>query len=31
VEPLNKRFGRIAERNVNAMKKAYQDTEVKEL
>jgi len=31
VEPLKNRFGRIAERNVNAMKKAYQDTQVKEL
>ena len=31
VEPLNKRFGRIAEININAMKKAYEDTEVKEL
>jgi pyruvate ferredoxin oxidoreductase gamma subunit len=31
VEPLNKRFGRIAERNINAMKKAYEDTQVKEL
>jgi pyruvate ferredoxin oxidoreductase gamma subunit len=30
VEPLKNRFGRIAERNINAMKKAYQDTEVKE-
>jgi len=31
VEPLKNRFGRIAERNVNAMKKAYEDTQVKEL
>jgi pyruvate ferredoxin oxidoreductase gamma subunit len=30
VEPLKNRFGRIAERNINAMRKAYQDTEVKE-
>jgi pyruvate ferredoxin oxidoreductase gamma subunit len=30
VEPLNKRFGRLAERNVNAMKRAYQETELKE-
>jgi pyruvate ferredoxin oxidoreductase gamma subunit len=31
VEPLNKRFGRIAERNINAMKRAYEETEIKEL
>jgi pyruvate ferredoxin oxidoreductase gamma subunit len=31
VEPLKNRFGRIADRNINAMKKAYEDTEVKEL
>jgi pyruvate ferredoxin oxidoreductase gamma subunit len=30
VEPLNKRFGRIAEKNVNAMKRAYKETELKE-
>jgi pyruvate ferredoxin oxidoreductase gamma subunit len=30
VEPLNKRFGRLAERNVNAMKRAYEETELKE-
>jgi pyruvate ferredoxin oxidoreductase gamma subunit len=30
VEPLNKRFGRLGERNVNAMKRAYQETELKE-
>jgi pyruvate ferredoxin oxidoreductase gamma subunit len=30
VEPLKNRFGRIADRNINAMKKAYEDTEVKE-
>ena len=30
VEPLNKRFGRLAERNVNAMKRAYQETEIRE-
>lgn len=30
VEPLQNRFGRLAERNINAMKKAYEDTEVKE-
>jgi pyruvate ferredoxin oxidoreductase gamma subunit len=31
VEPVNERFGRIADKNINAMKKAYQDTQVKEL
>jgi len=30
VEPLNNRFGRLAERNINAMKRAYQETELKE-
>jgi pyruvate ferredoxin oxidoreductase gamma subunit len=30
VEPLNKRFGRLAERNVNAMNRAYEETELKE-
>jgi len=30
VEPINKRFGRIADRNVNAMKRAYQETVIKE-
>jgi pyruvate ferredoxin oxidoreductase gamma subunit len=30
VEPLKNRFGRLAERNINAMKKAYEETEVKE-
>jgi len=30
VEPLKNRFGRLAERNVNAMRKAYEETEVKE-
>ena len=29
-EPLKQRFGRLAERNVNAMKRAYQETELKE-
>jgi len=29
-EPLRKRFGRLAEKNINAMKKAYQETLVKE-
>jgi pyruvate ferredoxin oxidoreductase gamma subunit len=31
VEPLEVRFGRLAEKNLNAMKRAYQDTMVKEL
>ena len=30
VEPLKKRFGRLAERNINAMKKAYEETTIKE-
>ncbi len=30
VEPLNRRFGRLAERNINAMRKAYEETLVKE-
>jgi pyruvate ferredoxin oxidoreductase gamma subunit len=30
VEPLNNRFGRLAERNINAMKRAYEETELKE-
>ena len=30
VEPLNDRFGRIAERNINAMRKAYEETVVEE-
>ncbi len=30
VEPLKKRFGRIAERNINAMRKAYEETLIKE-
>jgi len=29
-EPLEKRFGRLAEKNINAMKKAYQETLLKE-
>ncbi len=29
--PLKDRFGRLAERNINAMTKAYEDTKVKEL
>ncbi len=28
VEPLNRRFGRIAERNVNAMRRAYKETKI---
>jgi pyruvate ferredoxin oxidoreductase gamma subunit len=30
VEPLNKRFGRLAEKNIKAMQRAYEETEVKE-
>jgi pyruvate ferredoxin oxidoreductase gamma subunit len=30
VEPLNHRFGRLAERNINAMKRAYEETKLKE-
>ena len=30
VEPINHRFGRLAERNINAMKKAFDETMVKE-
>ncbi|MFC2048017.1 pyruvate ferredoxin oxidoreductase subunit gamma [Chloroflexota bacterium] len=30
LEPLKNRFGRLAERNINAMKKAYEETKVKE-
>jgi len=30
VEPLEHRFGRLAERNVNAMKRAYEETSVRE-
>jgi len=30
VEPLNRRFNRLAERNINAMRKAYEETSVKE-
>ena len=29
VEPLKHRFGRLAERNINAMKKAYEETLIK--
>ena len=30
LEPLNKRFGRLAEKNISAMKKAYENTLIKE-
>jgi len=30
VEPLKQRFGRLAERNIDAMKRAYEETVVKE-
>ena len=30
IQPLNDRFGRLAERNANTMKKAYDDTRIKE-
>jgi Pyruvate/2-oxoacid:ferredoxin oxidoreductase gamma subunit len=30
VEPLRQRFGRLAERNIKAMQRAYDETEVKE-
>jgi len=30
VEPVNKRFRRLADRNINAMKRAYEETIVKE-
>ena len=29
-EPINDRFGRLAERNINAMEKAFEETVVKE-
>jgi len=28
IEPLNKRFGRIAEKNINALKRAFRETEI---
>jgi pyruvate ferredoxin oxidoreductase gamma subunit len=31
VEPLQERFGRLAERNINAMKRAFEETTVEEL
>jgi len=30
IEPLKKRFGRLAEKNISAMEKAYQETLIKE-
>jgi pyruvate ferredoxin oxidoreductase gamma subunit len=30
LEPLERRFGRLAERNANAMKRAYEETIIKE-
>ncbi len=30
IEPLKERFGRLAERNINAMKRAYQETVIQE-
>jgi pyruvate ferredoxin oxidoreductase gamma subunit len=30
MEPLDERFGRLAERNLNAMKRAFEETTVKE-
>jgi pyruvate ferredoxin oxidoreductase gamma subunit len=30
-EPLRERFGRLAERNIDAMKRAYKETQLKEL
>ena len=30
-EPVRERFGRIAEKNINALKRAYKETKVKEL
>jgi pyruvate ferredoxin oxidoreductase gamma subunit len=29
LEPLRRRFGRLAERNIEAMQKAYDETQVK--
>jgi pyruvate ferredoxin oxidoreductase gamma subunit len=29
-EPLNDRFGRLADKNMNAMKKAFEETRLKE-
>jgi len=30
VEPVKQRFGRLADRNINAMNRAYEETVVKE-
>ena len=30
IEPLTERFGRLAERNINAMRKAFEETRIKE-
>jgi pyruvate ferredoxin oxidoreductase gamma subunit len=30
-EPLKHRFGKLAEKNLNAMKRAYEETQVKEM
>jgi pyruvate ferredoxin oxidoreductase gamma subunit len=30
VEPIKERFGRLAEKNINAMKRAYEETTLKE-
>jgi pyruvate ferredoxin oxidoreductase gamma subunit len=31
IEPLNDRFGRLAEKNINAMNRAFKETRIKEL
>jgi pyruvate ferredoxin oxidoreductase gamma subunit len=31
VEPVKRRFGRLADRNINAMKRAYEETLVEEV
>lgn len=31
IDPINARFGRLADKNIKAMKKAYEETIVKEL
>ena len=30
LEPLKHRFGRLAEKNINAMKRAYEETSLRE-
>jgi hypothetical protein len=30
-EPINKRFGRLAEKNISALKRAYAETIIEEL